>query len=129
MMIKGKFLAFGLTAAMALASGSALAGGDAKKGEKVFKKCKVCHKTEAGKHAVGPSLAGIVGRKAGSTDFKKYKAMKGADFTWDEDNISEWVENQKEFLKSKGLPTKTAMRVKIKKEKDRKNLIAYLKTL
>jgi len=127
-MIKGKFLALALASVMALASGSAFAdGGDAKKGEKVFKKCKVCH--SASKHKIGPSLAGIVGRKAGSTDFKKYKALKGADFTWDAKNISSWITNQKKFLKAKGLPTKTSMKVKIKKEDDRENLIAYLKTL
>ena len=113
---------------MALASSAAFADGDAKKGEKVFKKCKACHSVDKGKHKIGPSLAGIMGRKAGTTSFKKYKALKGADFKWDDDNISDWIENQKDFLKEKGLPTKTAMKVKIKKEKDRENLIAYLKS-
>ncbi len=129
-MIREKFLALALAMIMALASGSAFAGdGDAKKGEKVFKKCKVCHAVKAGKHKIGPSLAGIVGRKAGTVDgFKKYKALKGADFVWDDDNISQWITNQKKFLKAKGLPTKTGMRVKIKKKDDRENLIAYLKT-
>jgi cytochrome c len=126
-MIKGKILAFGLATVMAIASSAAFADGDAKKGEKVFKKCKACHSVDKGKHKIGPSLAGIVGKKAGKSDFKKYKALKGADFTWDEDNLSDWIENQKDFLKEKGLPTKTAMRVKIKKEDDRENLIAYLK--
>ncbi len=127
-MINGKFLAFGLATVLALASSAAFADGDAKKGKKVFKKCKACHSLEEGKHRIGPSLAGIIGRKAGSSDFKKYKALKNADFTWDEENISKWIENQKVFLKDKGLPTKTAMKVKIKKEKDRKNLFAYLKS-
>ncbi len=126
-MIKVKFLAFSLATVIALASSAAFADGDAKKGEKVFKKCKACHSMEAGKHKIGPSLAGIVGKKAGSTDFKKYKALKGADFSWDEDTLSAWITNQKDFLKSKGLPTKTAMRVKIKKEDDREDVIAYLK--
>jgi cytochrome c len=128
-MNKGKFLAFGLATAMALASGAAFADGDAKKGKKVFKKCKACHTLDAGKHKIGPSLAGIIGRKAGTADgFTKYKALKGADFVWDDDNIAEWIIDQKKFLKGKGLPTKTSMKVKIKKEKDRKNLLAYLKS-
>ena len=126
-MIKVKFLAFSLATIMALASSAAFADGDAKKGEKVFKKCAACHSVEAGKHKIGPSLAGIVGKKAGSTDFTKYKALKGADFSWDEDTISAWITNQKDFLKSKGLPTKTAMRIAIKKEDDREDVIAYLK--
>lgn len=130
-MFKGKFLVIGLTAVMTLTSGMALADGDASKGEKVFKKCKVCHSTEKGEHKIGPSLAGVFGRKAGSVDdFTKYKAFKGgADFSWDEENIDKWVTDQKAFLKDKGIKGKTGMKVKIKKEKDRENLIAYLKTL
>ena len=127
-MINGKFLAFGLATALVLVSSSAFADGDADKGKKVFKKCKSCHSMDAGKHKMGPSLAGIMGRKAGTVDgFKKYKALKGADFSWDEENISEFVQNQKKFLKSKGQSTKIAMRVKIK-AKDVNNLVAYLKS-
>jgi cytochrome c len=127
-MTSGNFLSFVLTAAIALASSSAFADGDAKKGKKVFKKCKSCHSMEVDKHKIGPSLAGIIGRKAGTANgFKKYKALKGADFSWDEENISEFVQNQKKFLKSKGQSTKIAMRVKIK-AKDVNNLIAYLKS-
>lgn len=127
-MISGKFLSFGLVTAIALASSSAFADGDADKGKKVFKKCKACHSTDAGKNKMGPSLAGIIGRKAGTADgYKKYKALKGANFSWDEATIGEFVQNQKKFLKSKGLKTKIAMRVKIK-AKDVDDLLAYLKS-
>ena len=129
-MLKGKLTVIGLAMGLALASGSAFADGDAKKGEKVFKKCKVCHSTKKGEQKIGPSLAGIMGKKAGQVKgFKKYKALKGASFKWDEDNMKDWVKNQKEFLKDKGIKKKTGMKVKIKKEKDRENLIAYLKKL
>ncbi len=129
-MNKARFIAIGLATAMAFASSAAFADGDAKKGEKVFKKCKACHSTEAGEHKIGPSLAGVIGRKAGSVEgFTKYMALKDADFAWDDDNIAEWITDQKKFLKDKGLPTKTTMKVAIKKEKDRENVIAYLKSL
>ena len=83
---------------------------------------------DAGKNKMGPSLAGIIGRKAGTADgYKKYKALKGANFSWDEATIGEFVQNQKKFLKSKGLKTKIAMRVKIK-AKDVDDLLAYLKS-
>ena len=39
---------------------------DAEAGRKVFNKCAVCHSTESGVTRVGPSLYGVVGRKAGS---------------------------------------------------------------
>jgi cytochrome c2 len=40
--------------------------GDAQRGAQVFIQCKVCHSLEAGKNMVGPSLHGLIGRKAGS---------------------------------------------------------------
>jgi cytochrome c2 len=127
-MLSRKFFSFGLAVAIALASSSAFAIGDAKKGKKVFKKCKSCHSMEVGRHKIGPSLAGVIGRKAGAADgFKKYKALKSADFSWDEASIGEFIQNQKGFLESKGMPTKIAMRVRIK-AKDIDNLIAYLKS-
>ena len=55
-----------IAAALALPLPSAQAQ-DAAAGEAVFKKnCAICHTTEPGKNKIGPSLAGIVGRKAGS---------------------------------------------------------------
>lgn len=85
------------------------------------KKCSTCHSLEPGKNKVGPSLAGVIGRKAGSTDFPKYRALKDADFTWDKTTIAAWIANPKEFI---GKPT--AMTVKIKNEKDRQAIIEYL---
>ena len=62
--------------ALALAAGSAGAA-DVKKGKKVFNKCKACHSLKAGKKKVGPSLHGIIGRKAAASPKYKYsKAMK-----------------------------------------------------
>lgn len=123
-----KILALSLAATVALSSASAMAKSS---GEKLFKKkCGVCHSMEPGKHKLGPSLAGIVGRAAGTVEgFKKYKAMKGAKFTWDEATLDSWITDQKKFLKAnKDIVgnTKTSMSAKIKKEKDRKAIIDYL---
>lgn len=125
-MRKTSILAFGL--AMTLASGSAVAG-DAAAGEKVFKKCKACHTLEAGKHRTGPSLHGIVGRQAGSTDFKRYKGLKGADFAWDEAKLDEYIADPKAFVKKHTANDKTGMTFKLKKADERANVIAYLKTV
>jgi cytochrome c2 len=44
-------------------------------GETVFKKnCAICHTLEAGKNKIGPSLAGVVDRKAGSVPGFAYSA-------------------------------------------------------
>jgi len=92
-------------------------------GAKLFKKhCKKCHSTEAGKHGIGPSLAGIVGQKAGQQDFKKYKGLKGADIVWDDANIDAYITDPKKFLGKK-----TTMVVKVKKAAERAAIIEYMK--
>lgn len=115
-----KILALGVAAAIAISSGSAMAAG---KGESLFKKkCGTCHSMKEGEHKVGPSLAGIVGRTAGTTDFGKYKALKDSDIVWDEDNLDKWITDPKKFIGKS-----TAMTVKVKKEKERDAIIDFLK--
>ncbi len=93
-------------------------------GAALYKKhCKKCHSMEAGKHGLGPSLAGIFGKQAGTTDFKKYKALKGSDIVWDDNNVSAYIENPKKFLNKK-----TTMVVKVKKAADRQAIIDYMKS-
>jgi cytochrome c len=121
-MKKSGLTALLIAGAIALASQSALAQ-DAAKGEKVYKKCKACHSLEAGKKKVGPSLAGIFGRTAGTTEgFKFSKAMKKSGIVWDEKTMDEFLAKPKKVI------PKTRMAFPgLKKEADRANLIAYLK--
>ncbi len=94
-------------------------------GEAVFKKrCKSCHSTDAGKHKVGPSLAGIVGKQAGTVDgFSKYKGLAGSDIVWDDTSLDGWLANPKKFLGKK-----TSMSFKLKKAEERAAVIEYLKS-
>jgi len=115
-----------LTATMAFAGTSAMASGDAAKGKKVFKKCKSCHTVKkGGKNRVGPNLFGIAGKKAGSVDGYKYSsAMKASGITWDDASLDAFLEKPKKFVK------KTKMGFSgLKKEDQREDVIAYLKSL
>ncbi|MAZ02667.1 MAG: cytochrome C [Sneathiella sp.] len=120
-----KLTTLGLLLALSFFATSALADGDAAKGEKVFKKCKACHTIEQGaKNKVGPNLFGIVGAKAGHVeDYKYSKAMMDSGITWDETALDEYLKKPKAYVKG----TKMSF-VGLKKEDDREDLIAYLKT-
>lgn len=54
------------------------------RGEKVFATCAACHTSRSGDLMVGPSLAGVVGRKAGSLPGYRYsQALTSSGIVWD----------------------------------------------
>jgi cytochrome c len=93
-------------------------------GEAVFKRyCSVCHTVEAGKNKIGPSLAGILGRTAGSVPGYTYtEANKNSGVTWDEKNLDTYLSDPKKFI-----PGTKMLFAGVKNDDDRKALIAYLK--
>ena len=73
--------------------------GDAQRGAQVFAQCKICHSLDAGKNMVGPSLHGLIGRKAGSVpDYAYSPAMKNANITWTDDTLSKYLADPKAFI-------------------------------
>jgi cytochrome c len=128
-MTKKALIVFGAALALVV-SGKTVMAGDAAAGEEIFKKkCTTCHTIEEGKHRTGPSLFGVVGRKAGSTDFKRYKGLKDADFVWDETLMVEYIGDPKAFVQSHTGNKTTSMTFKLKDEKDREDVVEYLKTV
>lgn len=116
------------TLALASFAATAQAEGDAKKGEKVFKKCKVCHMVgEKAKKRVGPPLNNIIDAKAGIQEGYKYsKAMLAASeggLTWSDEKLDEYLTKPKKMI-----PKGKMSFPGLKKEDDRANVIAYLKT-
>lgn len=79
---------------------------------------------QAGRKHVGPSLAGVFGRKSGAEPGYSYSsALKGLNVSWDETNLDEWLEGRSKFANG------TKMIYSVPDGKDRQNVIAYLKTL
>ena len=99
---------------------------DAENGAKVFKKCMACHTIED-QNKIGPSLKGIVGRKAASVEGFKYSdAMlaKGAEgVIWDEATLATYLPDPKAFVPG----TKMSF-PGLKKPEEVTDLIAFLKT-
>ena len=108
---------------------SPLAEGDPIRGKKVFNKCTACHALREGKHKIGPSLYQVIGRKAGTAaGFKRYRGLKGADWTWTEETLNLFLTNPKRFVKKKA-DKRSSMLLKLKERKDRDDVISYLKSL
>lgn len=102
-----------------------LASADLGKGEKVFAKCKACHKLEDGVNGTGPHLFDVVDRAIGGVDGYAYSAVLA-------DNGGAWtVADLDAFLKKpKDYAPGTKMSFNgLKKPADRANLIAYLQTV
>ena len=113
------------TAFFALSGNQVLAAGDVAAGEKVFKKCKACHVVNKEQNRTGPHLVNLFGRAAGSLEgYKKYsKAMKTRGIVWDEKTLDAYLKAPKKYIKG----TRMAF-AGLKKDADRANVIAYMKT-
>ena len=101
-----------------------LASADAGAGERVFNKCKACHKID-GSNATGPHLDGVVGREVDAVaDFNYSGALEQVVDVWTPENLDHFIANPQGFAPG------TAMNFAgISKESDRADLIAYLQSI
>lgn len=103
----------------------AMAQGDPVAGKSLFARCAACHSAKPGENRMGPSLHGVVGRKAGvEPGFAYSPALKDSGLTWTPAELDAYLANPRQKVPGVrmifgGLPSPT----------DRANLIAYLATL
>ena len=80
---------------------AAHAAGDIKRGANVFaEECGDCHSALPGKDKKGPTLTGVIGRKAGSVaSFADYSdAMKASTIVWSADRIDAYITAPKKVV-------------------------------
>jgi nitrite reductase (NO-forming) len=108
--------------AVVAAAAPAAAGGDSTAGRLVFRKCQACHSLEPGKNLLGPSLAGIIGRKAGMESGYSYSpAMQGANIVWDAKTLDRYLAEPEKVVPGNKMPFPG-----LKTDQDRADIIAYL---
>ena len=91
-------------------------------GRLVFRKCQACHSIESGKNMLGPSLAGVIGRKAGTEAGYNYSpAMKSADIVWNPQTLDQYLTDPAKVVPGNKMPFPG-----LKTDHDRTDVIAYL---
>lgn len=116
-------IALALAAVAAAALPTAVA---AQEGDVVFRRqCSTCHATQAGQNKIGPSMSGIVGRKAAEVPGFQYSdAMKGSNITWTDDVLAKYIADPKAVV-----PGGKMVFAGLKKAEDVQAVIEYMKTL
>lgn len=101
---------------------------DPARGEALFKECRKCHEVAPNQVKIGPSLAGIVGRRPGSMSEFGYSqdmidfGSSGA--VWDENSLDRFLTRPRALIAG----TKMVFQG-FRKPADREDIIAYLSTI
>lgn len=95
-------------------------------GRKLFSDhCAICHTHVAGVRAYGPSLTGVVGRRAAAAaEFPYSDALKKSGLTWTEDNLRNWIANPSHLVSETLMPHPAII-----DPAEQTYVVAYLKTL
>jgi cytochrome c len=105
---------------------NAASAGNAQTGEAVFKRaCATCHSIDPAKPKLtGPTLKGIVGKKAATGDFKRYSpGLRQSAITWDTATLERYLANPRDVVKG------GTMLFRLPRPQDRADVIAYLQNV
>jgi len=88
--------------------------------------CRTCHSINEGDHRLGPSLHGVVGRKAGSVDGYGFSAaMKQSGITWDAATIDKFIASPDQVVTGNNMKPFGGL----DDAKQREQIVAYLKSI
>ena len=91
-------------------------------GAQVYERCAACHSLE--RDRTGPRHCGLIGRRAGSIPgFDYSEAMRASGITWDEATLDRFLE-----APTRAVPGTSMGYAGVDDERDRRDLIAYLKS-
>jgi cytochrome c len=95
-------------------------------GEELFKHaCMTCHSPDPAKNAFGPSLIGVIGRRAGSVPRFAYSdAVKNSGVVWTEESLRAWMSDNEALI-----PGTRMRHVSIKDPAEQDFLLAYIRSL
>ena len=89
--------------------------------------CRECHSFVKDDNRLGPTLYGVVGRKAGTQPgFGYTQSLKDSGVTWDEKTLDQWIANPNAVIPGNGMSPPYGG---VADPKIRAKIIAYLKTL
>ena len=98
-------------------------GGDATRGRELYEaRCGGCHSVDA--HRIGPRHRGVFGRRAGTaTGFGYSPALRASGLIWNEATLDRWLANPTALVPG------TRMGLRVSDARDRRDIIAYLRSL
>lgn len=119
--------AFGALALIASLAPVAAAQEESDKGMVAFNNsCRTCHSFKPNDNRLGPTLHGVVGRKAGSVEgFAFSPAMKGSGVTWDAATLDKFISDPNQVVSGNKMQPFGG----IADAGERKKIVDYLGTL
>jgi cytochrome c len=104
---------------------SAFAAGDAARGRLVYQhSCVACHGDAAMTSSTGPSLVGLIGRRAGTVGGTPYgRSLYASGIVWNEAALQRYLASPSDAVHG------TIMPVGVKDPVERDDLVAYLASL
>jgi cytochrome c len=114
-----------LAAACAVSTGGPAAADDGDGRTAFNNACRTCHTLTAGDNRLGPNLAGIIGRKAGSVEGYGFSSsLAGSNIVWDEATLDRFLADPNGTIPGNNMKPFTG----IAAGEDRARIIRFLKS-